>query len=75
MINESENCSTSGVKNDDRRHTTFPWGRAWKVIQLGLLFLTCYIPFMSVQVLCSVIEKANGFESLGFYLVGVLYFS
>ena len=72
------NISDSGKEAIDQINPdilAFPWANACRVIKLGMLFLVCYIPFMTVQVLCSVIEKANGFDSLGFYLVGVLYLS
>lgn len=44
-----------------------------KVTFLGVLFLVGYMPFLTVQNLVTAIMSANGFESLGFGLLAVLY--
>lgn len=56
------------IKANDQKYLNF-----WNSIYISVLFLICYIPFMTVQNLITNLDEVNGFGSLGFTLLAILY--
>ena len=53
---------------EDQKYLNF-----WNSVFLGIIFMICYAPFMTVQNMMTDIEKTNGFNTLGYQLLAVFY--